>query len=78
MSESAVRYFESAVRYFTPDSTAMRRKLRSKLEARAAEHAGFLATGTAVDWADYRYRCGQIQALNEAMAICDAAEKEER
>lgn len=68
---------DSAVRYFTPDSTLFKRKVRAKLEARFNEQAGYLAGGTATDWADYRYRCGQCRALIEAIEICDAAEKEE-
>lgn len=68
---------ESAVRYFTPDSTMFKRKVRAKLEARIGEHVGFLAANAAVDYADYRFRCGQISALHEAMAICDITEKEE-
>lgn len=67
---------DSAVRYFTPD-TAMKRKVRARLEARIREHAGFLCEGVAVDFADYRYRLGQMNGLKEAIEICDVAEKEE-
>lgn len=68
---------ESAVRYFTPESTMFHRKVRAKLQARINEHVGFLVANAAVDYADYRFRCGQISALHEAMEICAVTEKEE-
>ena len=68
---------DGPVRYFTPDSTGFKRKLRAKLQERIAEHVGFLVGNAASDYADYRFRCGQISALHEAIEMCDIVEKEE-
>lgn len=67
---------ESAVRYFIPGSK-LPRGLRGKLQSRLTEHMGFIASGAAEDFADYRYRAGQIQALSEAIEICEQMEKDE-
>lgn len=67
---------EGELRRFLPDRRDFCSKTRAKLIARRAELSGFVASGTAHDFADYRYRCGQIQALTEAIDICQQLENE--
>jgi hypothetical protein len=68
---------QAAVSFFIPDNATRVRSLRSKLEARKAEHMAFLAGGMAQDFPDYRYRVGQILGLIEAIEFCLQAEKDE-
>lgn len=50
--------------------------LRSKIREIMNEHADFVATGSAVDWADYRYQVGIIEGLAKAeRELLDLAER---
>lgn len=68
---------DSAVRYFVPDGSRLPRGLRGKLMARQAELVGAIAAGSAMDYADYRYRAGTIAGMKEAIDICEQLEKDE-
>lgn len=68
---------ESAVRYFTLEGSRLPKGWRAKVQERVKDHLTFLGGGAAADFAEYRYRCGQIQALYEAIEICEQLEKDE-
>lgn len=40
--------------------------LRSKIREIMNEHADYVATGSALDWADYRHKVGVIEGLAKA------------
>lgn len=74
---ASISMSESAVRYFVPDSRALPRTLRGKLTARRDELGQFVVDGHASDFADYRFRVGQIEGLTQAIDICEQIEKDE-
>lgn len=67
---------DTAVRYFTPESNALPRTLRGKLEKRRHELTLQLADGSCIDFADYKSRVGVIRGLTEAIGECIEAEKD--
>lgn len=50
--------------------------LRKRLEAALASKSLAITSGLAKTFDDYRYRIGEIQGLQDAIAICQAVEKE--
>ena len=67
----------SAVRLYAPDHPALTNTVRAKLMKRRAELVE-AAVASSQDWPDFRYRYGVIQGLEEAIAMCEQAEKDYR
>lgn len=65
-----------AVRYFVPDNPQLVRVLRLKLQELVHKEIAALASNYAQDWPDYKFRTGKIQGLNDAIQVCEEAEKE--
>lgn len=74
----ASNYTGEAVSYFIPDGGRKVRTLRSKIEARMVELSNFIAAGVATDYADYKFRVGYIQGMNEVIDMLDQIEKDEK
>ena len=58
---------------FTP---AFHNHLTHKLLERLEDYLDALSSGCASDFADYRYRCGQIFSLREAIAVAEETRKQ--
>lgn len=54
------------------------RSLRERITIRKNELVHQIASGIAQDHADYRYRIGKLEGLDEALALIDEMEKNER
>jgi hypothetical protein len=74
MSAEALQAFQ----LYSLDHPQVARTLRGKLLARKVELVGQMAAGNAQDFADYKQRVGVIRGIDEALAICEEIEKEER
>jgi hypothetical protein len=61
----------SAVSFYPTEHPALNITVKSRLAKLMREMQEDLGTGISADWADYKYRCGQIQALSTAIAMCD-------
>lgn len=46
---------------------------RERLEAEAATLAAANGTGSAASWEDYRYRCGRINGIRDALDSIEGA-----
>ena len=55
--------------------TRIQTEFRKDIAERIADATASLANGAASDFADYRFRCGRIAALNEALEAADEARK---
>lgn len=66
----------SAVRLFADDHPTLARTVKAKLVDRRSELGVQMAEGYASDWPDYNRRAGVIKGLNEAIEICEQAEKD--
>lgn len=66
----------SAVRLYAEDHPVLARRLRDKLEQAKASLLLDLASGYAADWADYKYRVGQVAGLDAAVRLAIEADKE--
>lgn len=66
----------SAVRLYAEDHPVLARRLRDKLEHAKAELLINLAAGYASDWADYKYRVGQVAGLDAAVKLAIETDKE--
>lgn len=64
----------TAVRLFASDSPQLARTLRGELTMRRKDLATAVADGLAMDWADYKHRCGVIRGFDEAIQACSDAE----
>jgi hypothetical protein len=54
------------------------RSLRERITIRKNELVNQIASGIAQDHADYRHRIGKLEGLDEALALIDEMEKNER
>lgn len=66
----------TAVSFYPTDHPALNITLKSRLMQLLRERQEDLATGIALDWADYRFRCGQMQGLVTAINMCDEVLRE--
>lgn len=66
----------SPIRFFPVDHPAMPHTLRGRLEARRKELTDAMVSGFALDFADYRYRAGQINGIEMALSFCADVEAE--
>lgn len=61
-----------------PSDRVFMRRLLDRITEEAQTRVGYLATGCASDFADYRNRCGYIQALDNVREWCrEIAESDE-
>lgn len=67
-----------ALQIYSLDHPQIARTLRAKLIKRRQDLGVALTDGYAADWGDYNRRAGTIKGLDEAIAICEDVEKEER
>ncbi len=65
-----------AVRIFALDHPQVARTLRGRLMKRQADLVTQLGVGNAEDFADYKARVGVIKGLQEAVEMCEQANKE--
>lgn len=70
--------FAGSLRPFIPDNPEFCSKMRAKLTTWRDELIRLVASGDALDFPEYRYKCGKIQTLSEAIEICENMEKEDR
>ncbi len=66
----------SAVRFYPTDHPALNITVKQRMIALRQEMQENLASGLAADWADYRYRCGIVNGLSTAIAMCDEVIRE--
>jgi hypothetical protein len=66
----------SAVSFYPTDHPALNITVKSRMVALLREKQEDLASGLANDWADYRYRCGIMNGLSTAIAMCDEVIRE--
>lgn len=67
-----------AFRTFALDPPMVARTMRAKLIKTREQLVNAMADGYVSDFPDYRFRCGQINGIDLALAICDEITKEER
>ena len=60
------------------DHPHLTRSLRNELTIAKAKCEAALVANTAQDFADYKYRCGHVRGLAEAIALCEEMEKDLR
>jgi hypothetical protein len=63
---------------FAMESPHAIRTLRSQLMKEKVDKVAALADNNARDFADYKYRIGQINGLQMAIEICEAMQEQER
>ncbi len=66
----------SAVSFYPTEHPALNITVRARLSVLVREKEQDVGSGLASDWADYKYRCGQVDGLKIAMAMCDDVFKE--
>lgn len=66
----------SAVNIYGLDHPRLARTVKAKLEKLKAET--LLALPCAQGWDDFNKRVGQIRGIEDAIALCEQTEKEER
>lgn len=67
---------DSALRLYAENHPALAGTLRVRLEARRSELIKQNGEGYSQDWSDYKHRAGVIQGLQDAIDICEQAEKD--
>lgn len=67
-----------AVEILSNDHPRLTRSLRNDLTVAKAQCEAALVANTAQDFADYKYRCGHIRGLAEAITLCEEIEKDLR
>ena len=68
----------AAAALFHVESPYLVRNLRDRITIRKAELIKEIAGGYVTDYADYKYRIGVLNGLDEALQLIDEMEKIER
>lgn len=67
---------DQALRIIAVDSPFAARNMRSRLEKLKRDKLDMLNGAT--DWADFKKRCGFIEGVDHAIAICEELDSNER
>ncbi len=67
---------DSAVRLYTLDHPDTHTKTAVRCSRIMDDYSRQIVEGYCTDWADYKYRCGQINGLRMAIEQCEDIEAE--